>query len=506
MKKNIIFSLFLTILCVPSLKAQDSLSFTNKIQHQYDIERALKHRVYYNPALMSDYSPLSFSDFQASYQHQKDKAYLLEQGNQQSGLQVKGKSYKRLTNNKAIWGEVVYNNLKQYEVQWNSTLDPQYVGPYTLADSSKGTNKYESYQFSGGVTKTLGRFDLGIDLFYLAQMSHRERDPRPKSTSSDLRLKAGMAYSLFKDYKLGAFAQVLTYKQTTSVIFFSEVARADLYQMNGLGDYNFYFSNKSDKARYSQSAYHTGLSFSSLKEGDFALGVQLGQSNLTKAASTTNANHDINKLKQNELTLYVNKGITIDEHRVVAQITYDKLDKKGSSILYSNVGNEFSKILESQNYKHKTERIKAQMLYQVKLKEDLLSVIPSYSLEDVKESTLDSKKNRDFKYGIWALQTRYIKPLSSKDILTLSVGLQKRGVNKSSYTLGDANIRPSIKEWLDSDYTIYSSEFLCYNASLRYDQKISPTIGGYLKLNYNNLKYKSHKANSFIGFTAGITF
>ncbi|MEK6495483.1 DUF6850 family outer membrane beta-barrel protein, partial [Myroides odoratimimus] len=288
---------------------------------------------------MSDYSSLSFSDFQASYQYQQNKAYLLEQGSKQSGLQVNGKSYKHLTNNKAIWGEVVYKNQRQYDKQWNSTLDPQYIGPYTLADSSKGNNKYESYQFSGGIVKTKGKFDFGIDLFYLAQMSHRERDPRPKSTSSDLRLKAGVAYNLFKDFKLGAFAQVLTYKQTTSVIFFSEVARADLYQMNGLGDYNFYFSAKSSQAKYTSDTYQTGLSLSSLKEGDFTVGVIFGQRNLTKVASTINANHDTNKLKHNEWSLYLNKGFSFDQHRIVANISYDKLDKKGSSILYSNVGN-----------------------------------------------------------------------------------------------------------------------------------------------------------------------
>lgn len=126
-------------------------------------------------------------------------------------------------------------------------------------------------------------------------MSHRERDPRPKSTSSDLRLKAGVAYSLFKDYKLGTFAQVLTNKQTTSIIFFSEVARADLYKMNGIGDYNFYFSTKSSQAKYTSDAYKTGLSLSSLKEGDFVVSVIFGQRNLTKVASTINANHDINK-------------------------------------------------------------------------------------------------------------------------------------------------------------------------------------------------------------------
>ncbi|MEK6452229.1 MULTISPECIES: DUF6850 family outer membrane beta-barrel protein [unclassified Myroides] len=136
----------------------------------------------------------------------------------------------------------------------------------------------------------------------------------------------------------------------------------------------------------------------------------------------------------------------------------------------------------------------------------MLSVIPYYALKEIKESTFDSKKYRNFKYGIFGLQGRYVKKFNPKDVVTFSADMQKREVNKTNYSLGNSDITPSIKQWLDSDYAIYNSAYLNYSASVRYDQKLSPKIGGYLKLDYNNLQYKSQKSNTYIGFTTGITF
>ncbi|MGL6038853.1 MAG: DUF6850 family outer membrane beta-barrel protein, partial [Soonwooa sp.] len=146
----------------------------------------------------------------------------------QNGLSVKVTSYKKQDENRSIWGYTSYQNLKFTSVKRNENLDYNRIAPYRIADSAGGDTKLERYQFSGGISQKIDRWTLGLEASYLAQIGSSNRDPRQKSTTSNLNINLGANYRFYKDLEVGVFGNLNKYTQSTSMKFVNDLNRADL--------------------------------------------------------------------------------------------------------------------------------------------------------------------------------------------------------------------------------------------------------------------------------------
>ncbi|MFD0699572.1 DUF6850 family outer membrane beta-barrel protein [Myroides pelagicus] len=483
--------------------AQKDRGYFQRLNQQYDPVRQEKEVLFSNPAFMSGYSIYSFSDFDAGYGQHKKKTYLLQEGNQSKGIQVKGSSFKRLKNNSVLWGEVVYQDKQHKGVQWNSSLDLDYIGPYVLADSTKGTNKYESYAFMGGVAKQVSNWRFGAEMSYKAQMAHRDRDPRPKATTSDLKLKAGIAYNLYKDIEIGTFAELTSYKQSTDVKFFNQTGRASLYQMTGLGEYSFYFSNKTQDAHYNYNGIHTGVSIVSHEDIDFGLVGYFTHGKLDKQVSSQ---YDINRLENKQWSIDAFKGFTIGRHRLLAHVVFSFFKREGTDILYTNIDTNLDKLMERKAYKKSIDYSEFSVMYQWEGQRDFVSFKPFYIYQKEQESMLLLDRNQSFTYGVIGGMGEYRRMLSSKSVLTLSTSVQHRAIIQANNQLNTDLMKPSIGQWLESDYLLKSSNCISSNLSVRYDHQLASKLGLYTLVEYQQEKYSEFPVNQYMGVRLGITF
>lgn len=125
--------------------------------------------------------------------------YQLQKGSGIEGIELTASSFKKLNNNRSIWGNVTYQNNAQKNIQWNNNLDLDLIGPYVIADSTKGSMKYEAYEFLGGYAKQIDHFSFALEVAYQAHLGYKSKDPRPKNISSNITIKGGAGYEFTQD-------------------------------------------------------------------------------------------------------------------------------------------------------------------------------------------------------------------------------------------------------------------------------------------------------------------
>ncbi|WP_267740659.1 DUF6850 family outer membrane beta-barrel protein [Myroides injenensis] len=509
MKINKLF--FLIIVCLPlqviyGQQRVDSLSFFRKIENQYQIEREFKSNYYYNPANKLDYSNFSFSNFEVAYNKQRDKKYLLQGGDDKQTFAVRSNSYKRIKDNQVLWGAVSYQNQKQKNVQWNSIIDLDKIGPYALGDSVKGINKMEVYSFTGGYAKAFNRFGFGLSMRYNATSNYRDSDPRPKSTSSDILISLGASYNFYKQYKVSFIGAINHYTQDTNVSYVSKIRKAAAYQMIGLGVYNNFFSNAPTTAYYRGNGYTTGLSLG--RENDIALNITYSKSNLEKEAKRGNGNeyYTINELDTSIFTIEAIKQISFSNHTILGKVKYDNVKKDGIDVLYSNNTSYITKLLEKKLYKYQENNTLIEALYKYDAGHYTLSVQPFFSYQKVKEHLKEYERRQEFTYNNYGVDVAYMQQLNKKNLLTIKPYLALRKATKSVNALKIEDNKEGIKQWLINDFEVLSSDYTTYGAVLRYDYFIKNNVGLYISGDLQKLKYKNYKSNDYYGVTLGVTF
>lgn len=194
-------------------------------------------------------------------QRKEEQPVVLQQGNGFRKGTVKVENFTRLKNNALAWGGAYYTNgLKQNPV-WNETSDYRLLYPYVAGDSIGGNMLGEEYAFSGGYRQHLvNRLSLAATLNYRGLLEYRDRDPRPKNITNDIRASLGAACLVAGRWSLGLDLRVRRYKQTALIKFFSELGASPVYHFVGLGrDYARFFG---DKTSYYYDGNGAGASLS----------------------------------------------------------------------------------------------------------------------------------------------------------------------------------------------------------------------------------------------------
>lgn len=155
----------------------------------------------------------------------------------------------------AIWGDAAYSNGYRRPDGIIESADYDVTFPYALADTVGGRMKIENYSFGGGYSHRGSRLDWGASMNYIAALSYRSRDPRPRNVSGTLNLKAGAGYHVGGTYILAASAAYRKYKQSSSIMFMSELGEPVVYHLTGLGMAYNRFNSLGKNTHYSGDRY-----------------------------------------------------------------------------------------------------------------------------------------------------------------------------------------------------------------------------------------------------------
>lgn len=501
------FYLLLIILGSLSVKAQDSLSLFKTINNQYNVERNFKTQFYYNPASMSGYSSTSFSEFNVGLHNKDDKAYRQQLGSGEKGLTVEAKSFQKLKPNRYFWGSASYQNVKVENVKWNETLDYDRVAPYITSDSVGGKLNLERYQFAGGYLQKTNRWTFAGQVSYLAQLGYRARDPRVRSTTSDLRVNAGVNYKVFREYEIGVFGEFNKYTQNTSLTFQSSLGRPYVYQMVGLGHSNNLFNGGTQPAStFEEFGVKGGLQIFNKEGKDFYLQASIGTANNVKSYNDAgNTFYDISDLVDENYQIEGAKFFDLNQkHRIGLLANFTSSVKTGSEYGYSLNMVSMTQIFKRQAYRRENYVSTIKGFYQYNKDRFSITATPFYGYEEIKERRLYPNTGQKFEYSYFGINADYKQEIKGNQVLSFQPYFSKRVINKSINALSTTG-NAAVDGWILQDYQFQSSDITTIGASLRYDLKLEKLPAFFVSAEYQSQKIQE-KNNNFVGASIGITF
>lgn len=503
------FFLLLTNMCFLSVKAQDSISLFKTINNQYDTERNFKDNFFSNPASMSGYSPSSFSEFRVGYHKNDKKVYRQQLGNGDKGLTFEAKSFQKLKPNRYVWGNASYQNLKTGLVRWNESLDYDRVTPYIIADSAGGKLNVERYQFTGGYLQKFKKWTVAGQVSYLAQMGYRAKDPRMKSTTSDLRIKAGLNYNIFREYEIGVFGEFNKYTQNNSITFQSLLGRPYTYQMTSFGFSNYLFNGSSNpNTVFEEFAYKGGLQIMNKQGKDFYLQAALGRSNNIKSyvnSLSSNIFFDLSDLENKTIEVEGAKFFSINEkNRFGFLANFSSSVKTGSEYGYSLNTASLQQILKRKSYRKEDYITSVKGFYQYNQDTYSITATPFFAYEEIKERRLYPSAGQKFVYSYFGINADYKQQIKENQILTIQPYFSQRTVGKTVNALTSAG-NAAVDAWILEDYIFQASDITTFGASARYDFKLQKLPAFFVSAQFQSQKIQK-KNNNFVGASIGITF
>lgn len=501
--------LFLSVTAISTIaysQLKDSVQFFQQSLNQYNQERFLTQNYYYNPANKSDYSSLSFSEFEIEYHSDKKNAYRPQFGSGENGFTLSADSYKKTKKNNFLWGSASYSNRNLKNITWNEDLDYDRIAPYILSDSVGGNKKLEVYQFGGGYGKQYHKFSYGIEANYAAQMAYRARDPRSRNVTSDLSLKIGTNYNVYKKLQVGIFGELNLYTQTGSINFVSDVSKPLIYQMVGFGYSNYFFSSEYATVIYEELGYKVGGHISNNGGKDFYINANFSRSNNVKGIKTKNSNsyYDASDLDRESYNIEGAKFFNFGKHRTGLVLSYTSDVRTGYEYGYTNNSTLIKQLYKRAAYKREDYNSTAKLFYQIKNKGFVTTFIPYINYNEVIDRRIypfSGQKYDSFNFGI---EAAFQKELKNNQIITFKPQFAYRKMNNAINAL-NTNLNSSIAHWILQDYAFLTSDSTWYGASLRYDIKLEKLPAFFISGQWITQSLQE-KNNNFAGVNLGITF
>lgn len=491
--------------------AQDSLSTYNRMITQQQVKQNFKKDYYYNPVHQLDYSNFSFSDLLIGYQQDKKKLYLLQEGSGIEGIQIHASSYKKLSNNRSIWGNVLYQKNTQKQMQWNNNLDVELLGPYVLADSTSNSMKFEAYEFTGGYAKKMKRFSLGIEASYQAHLGYKSRDPRPKNISSHMQLKGGIGYDITKDWIVSAHGVFAKYTQNTTITFANQTQRAALYQMNGLGTWSRYFSGKSTGTEIERNKYEYGMDIEN-KAWNFIVGASKGSSKLKRfstGVSLKNSDDDAetNRLEETFANVYFLKFFKLEQDQIGLKYKYSKGEKTGIEVYYTdNDAAGLSKLMEKKMYTYTDTSHLIEGSYEWNGEKSQTVIQPFWKYQKTAELLREASTKQSFTSSYYGINLFYTQVLTAKTTLAIQPTVTYRKVSQANNQLNFETTKPAMKTWLLNDFEYFATDYMYWGTTVKYALEKIEKAPIFVAISYHQMDFKTNKQNNYFGVTLGVTF
>ena len=239
-----IFLLLCSVACV-RLSAADSLAIHTRWKQALWERVQVPELACRNPATRAGLYSRALTELSVDglLEYVQTPARMETGGNNRSG-QVGVTSFRPIATG-ALWGAASYTNGRTDDVLFNETSDYELLYPYVMGDSAGGSLSGQTYRFSGGFSRRLGRWHVGAEGSCRAFQQYRQRDPRPSNLVTEIDVSVGAAHALGGRYQLGLYLTASRYKQTNELAFFNETGVPNVLHFTGLGTdyYRFRGSN-----------------------------------------------------------------------------------------------------------------------------------------------------------------------------------------------------------------------------------------------------------------------
>lgn len=509
--KTYVFALSVIVaLSIQDVVGQEASSMFDLMKRYDQNEQNYKQLYYYNPSNMGDYSSFTISDFSLNYDKEKRDTYLLQKGSELEELRLNVNSYKKLKNNRTIWGSASYKNQLNKDIVWNNNVDLDKIGPFIMGDSVANNLKAEIYEFKGGYVKEIDRWSIGVELGYIANMAYKKRDPRPKAISSDMNFKLGAGYKITPSWKVDAFGKIHKYTQNTSIIFANQTQKAGLYQLQGLGTWNNYFSGKTFKSVYETLGLQFGLGIT--KKDDFYLVFTTSNDKMNKNASASITSNEgdgnkINELKSKSYEWMTAKFFNLNtSSKIAVKYSMQYMKKEGTNIYYTNNQDFLKELMRKKLYSYTDSNHRVEVLYKKEFEKSLLTLSTYWMYQSIKETVKEVNNKQNFTYNYFGVNASWLQELNSHNSIEVSYHLRFRNTTNSSNQINKSKLKESIMYWMESDYNYLKQNYVQNSISLKYSYKHSDFVPVFMTLSFNQTNFSGDKTNHFMGASLGVNF
>jgi len=169
----------------------------------------------------------------------------------------------------AVWGSVSYSGGNCQPAGMVESADYNIIYPYALADTVGGRLRTERYRFNCGFGHRGNFLDWGASLSYSASLSYRHRDPRPRNVSGTLTCNVAAALHIGHKYTFGTALGFNSYKQSSSITFYSVIGEPTVYHLTGLGMTYNRFNSLGKNTRYCGTGFNAAFTLMPGTEAGF---------------------------------------------------------------------------------------------------------------------------------------------------------------------------------------------------------------------------------------------
>lgn len=350
------------ILGAGTATAQDSL-LGKLVEEQTSPITVLRDELYASPALKAWQRQYTYSRLSASFGKHEQDLYLQQEGSGRQQLNVHSETYLRGKSNTTLWGKAYYINEKLFKVKFNESSNYDIIYPYVMADTVGGDLNSETYAFSGGLAKGVGKYQFGLQAGFKGEQAYRNRDPRPKNISTALDLRFAASRKLGNRYLLALDISGTKYNQENKLEFVSQIGEPLVYHDAGLGAYNEFLAGTRMSASYNGVMYGAALQFSPVAYKGWFAGASIQQTDIGKVLD--GIFFDISTVKERLLSGQAGYIMDKDNRHFMAVMKVAGISREGLEAKFQtgSSGVSIIKIAEDVRYKRESTSFGVNVLY-----------------------------------------------------------------------------------------------------------------------------------------------
>ena len=351
-----------------------------------------------NPAAMVCLDSVSLSSIGVSVRYDTQSRAVIEQlGDGSRELSVSARSYTRLTPSSCVWGGASFTTGVTRDVKWTDCIDYLRISPYVLGDAVGGDMSSREYTFSGGYSHSFGRWSVGTEAAYRAEIAWRDRDPRVKTVVSNLAVDLGATYAVSPRYALGIDASVDIYRQYCDLDFYNPVNDINTYPLTGLGTYYKRFTGNNNKnSGYQSDGFSAGIQLVSSDGYGLSSSLSLGHNRMEQRLRNYNnltlAMTDIDNL--GFILTYVCRLSPSLRFAPAADVSVDS--RKGTENLFgTSSGASYDIIGSRSNYRQTVSSAALTLPLEITSGQSVFTAIPHIVWSNVEARVIDIDRKLD---------------------------------------------------------------------------------------------------------------
>ncbi|MCM1077254.1 MAG: hypothetical protein NC411_07840 [Bacteroides sp.] len=378
-----------------------------------------------NPSMMFHYDSVSISSAMVGLDYLHESKPIMEQtGTGHTIFSIGADSYTRLGKKQAVWGDAYFKTGKYHDIRWNNCLDYDRVAPYVLGDGTGGDMNTRHYSFRGGYSALVGKWTLGIEAAYRAEIAYRDRDPRIRDIVSDLDITLGASLNVGNAYSIGIHGTFNTYNQDCDLDFYNPINDINTFTLTGLGTYyNRFMGNNNKDYAYVSTGYSGGVEIVSLNGTGLYASVGYNHYGMDERLRSFN-DITLGFTDNNTLSFLAAYRVGLTDRLTLQPLAEGKIfNRKGTENLFGTSSSaSYEKIGSVSPYKHDVTDLRFSLPLQMKLSRGkFLTAVPGVGYISDDESYTDPVRKLSASHIVPALMMTYSGITSGKYLIECSL-------------------------------------------------------------------------------------